>query len=386
MVTFEALDAAYGDCLMVHYVQKDEAGQKQPQLWLIDGGPTETYRTSLAPRLRALQAARGGNGPLRIRLGVVTHIDDDHIDGMGKLIGAMALNPPPAGTPEVLFQEFWFNGFQATFGTITQAAGSVAALASNDLFMASAATEPETAMFLQGVRDGETLLTNLGLLKPGGRVPPALNQSFGNDAHQKALAPRVIRFGAAGPKLEILTPTQARLDALRTKWEEATQSDAALQAFVRGKIDTSVANLSSIVFLATIEQKTLLLTGDGLAEHIIEGWQARTGNLDPFPIDLMKVPHHGSSANNSEALFRLFPARHYVFCANGKHDNPDMFTLDALKKACGQNCFTVHLTYEETHPATAAQTAFLKAMAAASNGRITLNFRAPGALSVPIPL
>ncbi|MCZ8375157.1 MAG: hypothetical protein O9342_07275 [Beijerinckiaceae bacterium] len=385
MVTFEALDAAHGDCLMVHYSQNDETGQPQKQLWLIDGGPTETYPRALAPRLRELQASQGGNGPLRIRLGVVTHIDDDHIDGMGKLIGAMALNPPPAGTPDVRFQEFWFNGFQATFGTTAQAGGSVASLASNDVFMASA-PGPETAMFIQGVRDGETLLRNLGALKAGGRVPQTLNQSFGSEAHQKALAPRVIRFGANGPKLEILTPTQARLDALRTKWAEATGSDAALQAFVRGRIDTSVANLSSIVFLATIAQKTLLLTGDGLAEHIIEGWKERTGTTDPFPIDLMKVPHHGSSANNCEAFFRLFPARHYVFCANGKHDNPDMFTLEALKKACGQNRFTVHLTYEETHPATAAQTAFLKAMAAASNGRIALNFRKPDALSVPVEL
>ena len=59
------------------------AGDK---LCLIDGGPGQTWATSLRPRLEQLRAARApGGGPLRIDLAMVSHIDDDHINGPHRL-------------------------------------------------------------------------------------------------------------------------------------------------------------------------------------------------------------------------------------------------------------------------------------------------------------
>ncbi len=391
MPIFEALNAEHGDCLLVHYeVDGLQSGQKVRQLWLIDGGPTVTYQNALAPRLSELQPTDGK--PLNIRLGIVTHIDDDHIDGMATLANALVATQRPAGTPDVRFTEFWFNGFVATFGDPVTPSGHVASLASggmNNTLLAGLSTTraDEATMFLQGVADGERLLNSLASFKTPQNAPLKLNVSFGNDAFQKAVAPRNVRLSpVTGPTLLVLTPSHERLEELKQKWAKAIKSTAELQSLVRGSIDKSVANLSSIVFLATIDGKTMLLTGDGLAEDIIAGWEAIEGNTTPVEIDLMKVPHHGSTANNSVELFRLFPAKHYVFCANGKHDNPDMETLKKLFEARGDAAFTIHMTALESNPAIAKQVTFLKQKRDAPGSKVKLLFRQEGDLSIAVVL
>ena len=54
---------------------------------LIDGGPSEVYKPHLKPRLQRLRKARGlaDNAPLPVDLMMVSHIDDDHINGVLEL-------------------------------------------------------------------------------------------------------------------------------------------------------------------------------------------------------------------------------------------------------------------------------------------------------------
>jgi hypothetical protein len=40
-------------------------------------------------------------------------------------------------------------------------------------------------------------------------------------------------------------------------------------------------------------------------------------------VDVLKVQHHGSEHNITEAFARSVTADHYVFCGNGEHGNPD---------------------------------------------------------------
>ena len=67
--TLEALQAAHGDALLLHYGTLDN-----PRLIVIDGGPAGVYKASLDPRLKAIHAARGG-AVLEIRMLMVSHID-----------------------------------------------------------------------------------------------------------------------------------------------------------------------------------------------------------------------------------------------------------------------------------------------------------------------
>jgi glyoxylase-like metal-dependent hydrolase (beta-lactamase superfamily II) len=81
--TLEALDAKYGDSLLLHYGDADA-----PRLIVIDGGPASVYEDALRPRLNAIQTTHGG-GQLEIRMLMVSHIDLDHINGVLKLTAAL---------------------------------------------------------------------------------------------------------------------------------------------------------------------------------------------------------------------------------------------------------------------------------------------------------
>ena len=63
---------------------------------------------------------------------------------------------------------------------------------------------------------------------------------------------------------------------------------------------------------------------------MLEGLKARSCSSRKLHVDVLKVPHHGSSRNVEEDFFRDVTADHYVISANGKYDNPDAETLKMI--------------------------------------------------------
>jgi len=94
-------------------------------------------------------------------------------------------------------------------------------------------------------------------------------------------------------------------------------------------MDKSVPNLSSIMFLMECEGKTILFTGDGRGDFIIEGLQTAKllDSKGKLHVDVFKVPHHGSVRNATEDFFDVVTADTYIISADGRHDNPDFETL-----------------------------------------------------------
>jgi hypothetical protein len=45
---------------------------------------------------------------------------------------------------------------------------------------------------------------------------------------------------------------------------------------------------------------------------------------------VLKVQHHGSEHNLDEEFCRKITADHYLFCANGEHENPDLRVIKAI--------------------------------------------------------
>jgi hypothetical protein len=106
-----------------------------------------------------------------------------------------------------------------------------------------------------------------------------------------------------------------------------------------------VYNLSSLIILASAGDRRMLLTGDALGEDIIAGLKRLDLLKDnKFHVDLLKMPHHGSSRNVSLDFLRQVTADHYVISADGKYDNPDKTTLEWLTEARGQDDYTLHFT------------------------------------------
>ena len=77
--------ARKGDCLLLHFGTK-----AKPGLVMIDGGPKRVYEPHLKPRLDEIRTARklAKNDSLLVDLLMVSHVDDDHIQGILDLTGA----------------------------------------------------------------------------------------------------------------------------------------------------------------------------------------------------------------------------------------------------------------------------------------------------------
>ena len=80
--------------------------------------------------------------------------------------------------------------------------------------------------------------------------------------------------------------------------------------------------------------KRLLLTGDARGDDIVEGLrEAALLDNGSIHLDLLKLPHHGSDRNVETEFFRQVRADHYVISGNGKHDNPEIATLEMISLA-----------------------------------------------------
>ena len=87
-----------------------------------------------------------------------------------------------------------------------------------------------------------------------------------------------------------------------------------------------ISNNSSLVIKVTLGEKSMLFAGDAEAERIKE-LLATKG----IQCDVLKVPHHGRYASNSEA-FIDYVNPGYAIITSGKSETEDQEILDILAK------------------------------------------------------
>ena len=156
-------------------------------------------------------------------------------------------------------------------------------------------------------------------------------------------------------------------------------------------------NLSSIVVLVEVGGRKLLLTGDAHGDDIVSAWKELGLGDKPVSIDLLKMPHHGSIRNTTQPFLEFFVADHYVFSADGKHDNPDAPTLEAVVKMHRNRKIVLHFTnqdvtwedpykLEKNNAKVHNLGEMLAALRAAYPGPWTANLRKPDAKSVVVEL
>jgi hypothetical protein len=151
-------------------------------------------------------------------------------------------------------------------------------------------------------------------------------------------------------KMTIAGPMQPELERLRKEyadWIKKHEDEIKKEGIPASFTDTSVPNLSSIVALAEVAGKRMLLTGDARGDKILKGLEF-VGLLRPggeMKVDIFKVPHHGSDRDMEPIVFERIPADHYIFSGNGEHGNPERETLGMLFAARGTKGYTMHFTY-----------------------------------------
>ena len=349
--------ARKGDCLLLHFGTK-----QKPGLVMIDGGPKSVYKPHLKPRLLEIKAARGldKQQPLPVDMLMVSHVDDDHIQGLLDLTREM--RETPQGQARMLrVSRFWHNSFDEVIGKdpkeLTAAFGAAQfGPASRDGELPDDATvdseedEDEEVIVgslkvLASIDQGHRLRGDAKVL--GFPLPKKLIMAGMDELKIEGLG-----LVVAGPMQPELKKLQDKHDAwLKERKAKGDTGESALAAYV----DKSVPNLSSIVVLAKSGGKTMLLTGDARGDKILEGLEM-VGLMDPngqIHVNVLKVPHHGSANNLDHDFFERVTADHYVFSGNGEHGNPEREALEMLFQARGNKPFQVHLTYpiDEIDPA-----------------------------------
>lgn len=298
--------AGDGDCFVCEF----NVGGKPFRL-MVDGGVGSTFERHTKGYLNDLEDV--------IDLAVVTHIDDDHIAGMIKIL------EDPVAWKKI--KSIWFNGY------------------------IHLPTRAGAQSFSVG--QGESLAKLIAKRQ----IP--WNEHFGHGAVKinDDGSPRVIELGA-NAKITILSPGLPQLTKLKRDWDAGL---VKLEAKVQKKLekkrvrqtfnsinvdalsepchyaqDTSSTNASSIAFLLEVDNCTILFAADALAEVICASWL--TGKNGAKEIDVFKVSHHGSAKNTNQDLLRLFPAKKYVISTSGEvHSLPDNATLARIVTQGGPN-------------------------------------------------
>ena len=332
--------ARKGDCLILHYGTK-----AKPGLVLIDGGPAQVYGPQLKPRLEEIRKARrlAEGEPLTVDLLMVSHIDDDHINGILELTHELADAKAARRPLPIKVLNFWHNTFDDIIaGNPDELVASIKASfgpASLTGEPDSEGLDPHTAKVLASVGQGLRLRDDARAL--GLRI----NSEFGHKLIKTST--RRPKDLPGGLKLTVAGPMEDELLALQKVHaaflEKAKKYNEAVASFT----DSSVANLSSIVVLAEANGKRMLLTGDARGDKILLGLE-KIGLLRPggkMKVDLLKMPHHGSDRNMEKIFLERVVADHYVFSGDGEHGNPERKTFEMLRDARKDDNFLIHLTY-----------------------------------------
>ncbi|WP_130893273.1 MBL fold metallo-hydrolase [Paraprevotella xylaniphila] len=323
--------ALNGDCILVEYVASHYI--------LIDGGYVNTYNNYLLPKLVEI-ANNGGT----VDVVVVTHIDEDHISGIIKLLEEDVL--------PISIKEIWYNGYKHV--------QSVAIVSEEDEIFAhknickeTNVINPKSISAKQGCTLS-TLIARKGLLWNG---PTKGNAMKG-----------LISYLLGGATIHILSPNNDDISNVELFWKKRLIKDGLLSKahsneywddafefclskekpgfhFHKKKVsksydlikikeeayvpDDSATNGSSIAFVLEVEGKRILFLGDAHAETIVESLITLYGEKNaPFRFDAVKLSHHGSFNNNSPKLLDIITCDNWLISTNGdKYDHPDLPTL-----------------------------------------------------------
>ena len=344
---FEFLPAFKGDCFLIH-----GGTEKEPVLILVDGGPKGTYQQHLRKRLMALRDERELDDftPLVIDLVMVSHVDDDHINGIIDLFREMR-NRVMAGDPPLFeVRGLWHNSFDEIIGNDEVATASAQfGAASFDALIEEAEDQrqADAGLILQNVKQGHEL-RELALSK---ELAIPLNEGFDGliqtpkgELTQRELGG--ITFTILGPRSDELAQLQKEHDAWLKK-RKAEGKEVTPGSMLQSLTDDSAANLSSIVVLAERDGCKALLTGDARSDFVLKGMEEcglipAGGSLE---VDLLKMPHHGSDRNVDEDFLKRVTAPAYLFTGNGEHGNPERETFRMLAEARPGADMKLYLTY-----------------------------------------
>ena len=342
-----------GDCLLV-------SGADGGHI-LVDGGMRKAFQNHVRADLGKMATRQEA-----LDLVYISHIDQDHISGVLELLDNMMAwrvytyrkkqgknmkAPKFPKMPEI--KEIWHNAFSTL---LQENAGSVERLLAQSslvLGLSSNVTLQELAFEHHELAFsvGEAIQVSQRVATSQLNIP--LNKQFnGQLIISRSHGKREARIGKMN--IFVIGPLPSEVERLRDEWNEwlrkyrsqirklkqEAEADARaignsadrIRDLLAVRVDelgnrekVTTPNLASVMLLLEEGTTRVLLTGDGHWEDILKGLEQhkKFDAKGKFHVDVLKVQHHGSEHNHNVDMAERVTADNYIFCGNGKHDNPD---------------------------------------------------------------
>ena len=343
MIQIKMFPAKNGDSFLI------KAGDLPNSHILIDGGFNDTYTKYIKPELENLAATNKSLGLI-----VISHIDEDHIKGIIKLIEDNGSNLDPS---IIKIDNVWHNSLR-----------SITTYVSNldDLSIMDREIIKDLNTLEYPSSDGDCDIS----AKQGSSLARLLAENdyiWNFKQGYEPISKHSVSIYSLNSEIDIqiLTPDEEILNLLKTKWEKElrykgftgnisnsvfddgfefllardqniidSESISDIQNLEKAYIpDNSITNRSSISFILKAKGKRILFLGDSWAEDIEESLKEIFGNQSKIMFDAIKISHHGSRSNTSVTLLEIIDAPIYFISTNGqKHGHPDMPVLLEIVK------------------------------------------------------
>lgn len=320
--------AGNGDCISI---------QTENNFVLIDGGTAQSFdiwKESIVGQFE------------KIDLLIVTHIDNDHTNGVIKLLEA-------EGCPEI--KQVYFNGVEQLFQNLDDTNKSDRRVDTKLNALATECTvtsDKENIGYSEGtslsyvlnrhslrcneINSGQSISVentqkfkvdtlSFNVIGPDSATLSELKDNWQYKLNERGIKPKVINKSFAN-SFEAYIQTYENLTTNTTLISSNSFQSISSLAHETFVTDSSLSNKSSFSFLIQRNHKKILYLGDCHAETVIS-W-LDDNQIDKIKVDAVKISHHGSKNNTSLALLERIDCQKYLISTNGKsHGHPHLETL-----------------------------------------------------------
>ena len=348
MITIKLFPAGYGDCVLLSI---GESGKNFHML--IDGGVTETYSGSIKQELQEIRSAGE-----KIDLVVCTHMDNDHISGLVKMLKDHNAD---------VIGNVWYNGFlqiiEEKFYLKRNVSNNEGCLADQkilDHIIRQGMISDEQQMV--GINEGMSFGVLLEKEKlPVNEIVEGCAISTDNLQHKISINKDTAIYLIGPSKMDLdrvenywktdmiarnyrfrvsnqIKLTEAfeyqleRIQNFYAKEKTNVSQSEDLEKYM-GKLtesDESIVNKSSIAFILEHNKKYYLFPGDAVMnEEMLDSIQKVVGYQHRFAV--IKLPHHGSRYNITREFINRYTAMEYYCLTDSKRfAHPDLEVMASI--------------------------------------------------------
>lgn len=309
------LPACNGDAIIIRF------GEKELKTILIDGGRGLASYKELKKIIQYIDA-----NSQAIELVIITHVDDDHIDGILKIMADDTIN-------KMVIKDVWINSSKIISEHFEQRKN-------DEINEIPINLNDDTKMSFKQGNSLEKYLESLGIWTK--KVIKSLDSYNVSGANIKILSPNNNALKKLNERWEVEAPRNVKMGASGSDYNISIE-DLLTYEF---KEDISRPNGSSIAFIFEYGNISLLMLGDAHPSIIVESLKLYGYTIyNKLKLDYVKLSHHGSKANTNEELLGLIDCKNFIISTNGSpHGLPNKECLARILKCCGTD-ITFYFNY-----------------------------------------